>query len=77
MGLNTFQIDMLKRTVRRFYGENLETLKGMTRIVNKRHFDRLRSLLKDPLVASSVVHGGSFDEERLYVTSSPLSATNL
>ncbi|KAJ8443641.1 hypothetical protein Cgig2_019623 [Carnegiea gigantea] len=61
------KIDMLKRTVRRFYGENLETLKGMTRIVNKFHFDRLRGLLKDPLVANSIVHGGSYDEERLYL----------
>lgn len=60
-------IDMLKRTVRRFYGENLETLKGMTRIVNKFHFDRLRGLLKDPLVANSIVHGGSYDEERLLI----------
>lgn len=60
-------IDMLKRTITRFYGENLESLKGMTRIVNKRHFDRLRSLLKDPQVADSIVHGGSFDEERLLI----------
>ncbi|KAL9229530.1 hypothetical protein vseg_004988 [Gypsophila vaccaria] len=58
-------IDMLKTTVKRFYGENIETLEGMSRIVNKRHFDRLRGLMKDPLVAASVVHGGSFDEAKL------------
>lgn len=60
-------IDMLKRTVTRFFGGNIETLGGMARIINKRHFDRLCSLLKDPLVADSIVHGGSSTQERLLI----------
>ncbi|KAK9670151.1 hypothetical protein RND81_13G181400 [Saponaria officinalis] len=58
-------IDLLNTIVKRFYGENIETLGGMSRVVNKRHFDRLRGFLKDPLVAASIVHGGSVDELKL------------
>ncbi|XP_074295158.1 aldehyde dehydrogenase family 3 member F1-like [Silene latifolia] len=60
-------VDMLKTTVKKVYGENIDSLQGMSRVVNKRHFDRLRSLLKDPLVAASIVHGGSFDEQKLLI----------
>jgi aldehyde dehydrogenase (NAD+) len=37
----------------------------LSRIINKQHFERLCNLLKDPLVAASIVHGGSVDETNL------------
>lgn len=37
----------------------------MARIVNKHQFERLQNLIKDPLVADSIVHGGSLDEDNL------------
>ncbi|KAH9623562.1 hypothetical protein KSS87_011721 [Heliosperma pusillum] len=64
---SNLKVDNLKTTVKRFYGENIETLDGISRVVNKRHFDRLRNLLKDPQVAASIVHGGSFDEQKLLI----------
>ncbi|KAJ4962667.1 hypothetical protein NE237_022606 [Protea cynaroides] len=60
-------IDLLKQSIKRNYGENLAESKGIARIVNKHHFMRLCSLLEDPRVSASVVHGGSVDEEKLFI----------
>lgn len=53
------------KTIKRFYGENPRESKSICRIVNKRNFERLQRLLKDPLVAATIVHGGSMDAEKL------------
>lgn len=58
------QIEMLKSTIKKFYGETKQ-LQNISKIVNEYHFQRLRNLLKDPRVADSVVHGGLIDEENL------------
>ncbi|KAA8531938.1 hypothetical protein F0562_006345 [Nyssa sinensis] len=60
-------IELLKKTIKRFYGENVKNLKNLSRIVNRQHFDRLRNLLEDPKVAASIVHGGSLDENNLII----------
>lgn len=39
----------------------------MSRIVNKHHFRRLSNLLEDPSVFSSIVHGGSLNEEKMLI----------
>ncbi|GLU19822.1 hypothetical protein SLE2022_360470 [Rubroshorea leprosula] len=60
-------IDLLKKTIGKFYGENPKNLKNISRIVNKYHFERVLNLLKDPNVAASVVHGGLADKEKLFI----------
>lgn len=60
-------VDLLKTLVRRLYGENIETLGNISRSVNKHHFDRVCNYLKDPAVAASIVHGGSYDEKFLLI----------
>nr|XP_043615498.1 aldehyde dehydrogenase family 3 member F1 [Erigeron canadensis] len=60
-------IEQLKKTIKRFYGDDVRNLKNLSRIVNKVHFDRLRNLLGDPAVASSIIYGGSFDEQNLII----------
>ncbi|KAM7520123.1 hypothetical protein LguiB_019085 [Lonicera macranthoides] len=60
-------IELLKKTIKRFYGENLTNMKNLCRIVNKHQFNRIRKLLEDPAVAATIVHGGSFDEENLLI----------
>ncbi|XP_062143551.1 aldehyde dehydrogenase family 3 member F1-like [Alnus glutinosa] len=60
-------IELLKKTIKTFYGENPINSKSFTRIVNKRQFERLRNLLQDPLVSASIVHGGLLDEEKLSI----------
>ncbi|KAL6903414.1 hypothetical protein ACP4OV_004227 [Aristida adscensionis] len=56
-------LKMLKSTLKRFFSES----DHMARIVNARHFERLRGLLKDKSVAASVLHGGSMDAKNLYI----------
>ncbi|KAK7360126.1 hypothetical protein VNO77_02104 [Canavalia gladiata] len=60
-------LELLKKIIRRFYGENPIESKVISRIINKQHFERLCNLLKDPLVATSIVHGGSVDEENMFI----------
>lgn len=60
-----FQIELLKKTINKFYGENPKALKNLSKIVNKHQFDRLRNIIEDPAVAASIVHGGSLDETNL------------
>lgn len=60
-----FQIEILQKYIKRFYGENPRKSGSISRIINKNHFERLQNLLKDPFVADSIVHGGSLDEEAL------------
>ncbi|KAF4380194.1 hypothetical protein G4B88_005651 [Cannabis sativa] len=49
-------IEMLKKTVKRFYGEKPIESKSITRIVNQCHFERLTGFLNDPLVPDSIIH---------------------
>ncbi|XP_020423670.1 aldehyde dehydrogenase family 3 member F1 isoform X3 [Prunus persica] len=60
-------IELLKKTVKRFYSDSPKDSKCIARVINRGHFERLRNLLKDPLVAASIVHGGSLDEENLFI----------
>lgn len=56
---------MLKKILKRFYGEDSKNLSNLCRIINKHHFDRLCSLLKEPGVKDSIVYGGLSDEAKL------------
>ncbi|PIN15795.1 Aldehyde dehydrogenase (NAD(+)) [Handroanthus impetiginosus] len=60
-------VESLKHCIKRFYGESVESLQSICRIVNKFHFDRVRKLLEEPGVAASIVYGGSLDEENLMI----------
>ncbi|KAG5534608.1 hypothetical protein RHGRI_022659 [Rhododendron griersonianum] len=40
---------------------------SLSKIINKRQFDRLRNIIEDPDVAASIVHGGSLDEKNLII----------
>ncbi|KAK4585214.1 hypothetical protein RGQ29_022752 [Quercus rubra] len=60
-------IEILQKYIKKFYGENPRKSGSISRIINKNHFERLQNLLKDPFVADSIVHGGSLDEEALYI----------
>ncbi|KAF3440751.1 hypothetical protein FNV43_RR19037 [Rhamnella rubrinervis] len=60
-------IELLLKFIKICFGENPKDAKRMARIVNRSHFERLRNLLSGPHVADSIVHGGSLDEENLFV----------
>ncbi|XP_050388025.1 aldehyde dehydrogenase family 3 member F1 [Argentina anserina] len=60
-------IELLKKTIKKFYTESPKDANCIARIVNMKHFQRLQNLLKDPLVEASIVHGGSLDEQKLFI----------
>ncbi|KAL5557608.1 hypothetical protein UlMin_039844 [Ulmus minor] len=60
-------IELLKKTIKRFYGQVPIESKSLARIVNKHHFERLCNLLRDPRVANTIIHGGSVDEDNLFM----------
>lgn len=55
----------MKVITKKMFGENPRESNCMARIVNKQHFLRLKNLIDDPMVRSSIVHGGKTDEENL------------
>lgn len=62
---HVIQIELLKKTIKKFYTESPKDANCIARIVNKKHFQRVQNLLEEPLVEASIVHGGSLDEEKL------------
>ncbi|KAM6577482.1 hypothetical protein CsatB_029319 [Cannabis sativa] len=60
-------VDLLKTNTRKMFGENPQLSNSMARIVNKHNFLRLKNLLDDPAVKSSIVYGGKIDEENLFI----------
>ncbi|XP_058079484.1 aldehyde dehydrogenase family 3 member F1-like isoform X1 [Magnolia sinica] len=60
-------IDSMKERIKKLYGDKPWENNSMSRIVNQNHFRRLRNLIEDPAVAASIVHGGSMDEENLFI----------
>ncbi|ERM96569.1 aldehyde dehydrogenase family 3 member F1 isoform X1 [Amborella trichopoda] len=57
----------LKSTLKTFYGDDPKQSNAISRIVNKHHYLRLKSLLADPRVSNSVVHGGGVDDDNMYI----------
>lgn len=59
------QVELMKATTAKMFGENPGETNTVARIVNRRHFLRLKNLLDDPTVKASIVYGGKTDEENL------------
>lgn len=58
-------IEKLKRTIVKFYGKDIVNNPDYGKIVNKRHFARLKNILvKDK---DYIIYGGNLDEEKLYI----------
>ncbi|KAI6685510.1 hypothetical protein NL676_031423 [Syzygium grande] len=60
-------LELMKVWIGKMFGENPRESRSMARIVNKHRFLRLKSLLEDPNVKASIVHGGSMDENSLFI----------
>lgn len=59
------QVEKMKTAIPKMFGENPKESGSLSRIVNKHHFRRLKSILSDPIVKASIVYGGSMDEDEL------------
>ncbi|XP_057250541.1 aldehyde dehydrogenase family 3 member F1 isoform X2 [Beta vulgaris subsp. vulgaris] len=63
--LSSTLVELLKDGIKKSFGENPEEC--VARIINKHHFNRLKGLLDDPRVKTSIVHGGSIHEDKLFI----------
>ncbi|KAI5054603.1 hypothetical protein GOP47_0029748 [Adiantum capillus-veneris] len=59
-------LDTLVTTLKEFFGTNPEN-SDLTRVVNTRHFSRLKAYLEDPNTAKTVAHGGQWNEASLFI----------
>jgi aldehyde dehydrogenase (NAD+) len=62
--LQNLLIDKMKHYLSVFYSPNVESSKDYPRIVNHRHFDRL----KDLIIGCHVAHGGDFNREDHFIS---------
>ncbi|KAK1435170.1 hypothetical protein QVD17_00930 [Tagetes erecta] len=60
-------IGLLKRYIKQCYGDDPNGSHSICKIINKKHFSRLKTLLDEPSVKSSIVYGGSMDEQSLFI----------
>jgi aldehyde dehydrogenase (NAD+) len=65
-------LDAMRVEIRRFYGENPQQSPDYGRIINRRHFDRLKALLSD----GKIYHGGRTDAGELYIEPAILTETS-
>lgn len=58
----------LQTAITKFYGDNPQTSNSLARIINDRHFDRIKALLDDAVAKGAmVVHGGQTDRSERYI----------
>ncbi|KAL4331868.1 hypothetical protein GQ457_07G043430 [Hibiscus cannabinus] len=60
-------VELMKAAIKTMYGDNPKESHSIARIINKHHFLRLQNLLTDQKVKDCIVHGGSMDEDSLYI----------
>lgn len=58
-------IELLKKTIKEFYGKDVQKSPDYGRIINSRQFDRLRQLIRHE--GAHIVSGGNMDESNLYI----------
>ena len=56
-------LDIMKKELLKFYGENPEESNDYVRIINEKHFDRIASLLS----CGNIITGGRTNREQLYI----------
>lgn len=56
-------IPIMKKTLKQYYGENPQKSPDLGRIINERHFNRLRSLME----AGEIIIGGETDDKTRYI----------
>lgn len=60
-------VELLKKYIIKSFGGNPMETNSIAKIINKKQFSRLKGLLDEPRVKSSIVYGGSSNEENLYI----------
>ncbi|XP_019401279.1 PREDICTED: fatty aldehyde dehydrogenase isoform X1 [Crocodylus porosus] len=65
-------VENIKKTLKEFYGEDVKNSSDYERIINKRHFKRVMSLLEGQKIA----HGGEADEATCFIAPTILTSVN-
>ncbi|GJW75236.1 aldehyde dehydrogenase family 3 member F1-like protein [Tanacetum coccineum] len=60
-------VELLTKYIRKSFGDNPMQTNSIAKIINKKHFSRVQELLDEPSVKSSIVFGGSSNEENLFI----------
>ena len=68
-------IDALKQTITEFYGKNIKESPDFGRIVNEKHYNRLKELLE--IHKNNIVFGGKSSKEDLYIEPTILENINV
>ena len=55
----------MKISIKEFYGDNIQKSESLGRIINNRHFNRLKNILEKD--KDKIVYGGQYDEEDKYI----------
>lgn len=64
----------MKRALHKFFGENIEESNSFGRIINERHFNRIKSMIeKDKM---GIVFGGGTNEKTLYIEPTIIEASD-
>lgn len=66
-------VDYMKNTIRDFYGDNSELSSDFGRIVNIRHFERIKSILEAD--KQDIIIGGNTNRDSLYIEPTLINAT--
>lgn len=58
----------LSAALTRFYGQDAQASPSFARIINRRHFDRIKALLDDAVSkGATIAHGGRMDRDDLFI----------
>lgn len=61
-------VGALKTAIKKFYGDKPQESEDLARIINDRHFDRIKGLLEDAVArGATVAHGGQTDAAERYI----------
>lgn len=58
-------IEKAKETIIKFYGDNIKRNDNYGRIINEKHFNRLRKIIDSE--KENIIYGGAYDRENLFI----------
>lgn len=67
-------IEEMKRALREFYGAEIQKSESLGRIINERHFNRLKAILEKD--KEKIVYGGQYDAEDKYISPTIIEASS-
>ena len=67
-------IEKAKTTISRFYGDNIQENKNYGKIINEKHFERLKNILDKE--KDNIIYGGNYNKESLFIEPTLINKEN-